>query len=163
MRNFITAGLVAAAALAVWTGAQAGGEKGHGTDKGHVIVRPDSIQWVPAPPGLPAGARIAVLSGDPTKTGLYALRVKMSDGYKIPPHWHPTDENVTVLHGTLMIGKGDKFSANSSEALTAGSFMRMPKEMRHFAWAKGDTIIQVHGIGPFEINYVNASDDPRKK
>jgi hypothetical protein len=155
--------VVAALALAVGAGLQAGGEKGHGPDKGHVIVRPDSIQWGPAPGGLPAGAKVAVLSGDPTKTGLYALRVKMPDGYKVPPHWHPTDENVTVLHGTLMVGKGDKFSAASSEALSAGSFMRMPKEMRHFAWAKGETVIQVHGIGPFEINYVNAADDPRKK
>ena len=87
----------------------------------------------------------------------------MPDGYKVPPHWHPTDENVTVIQGTLMVGKGESFSADHSKALTAGSFARMPRGMRHFAWAKGETIIQVHGVGPFDIIYVNAADDPRKK
>jgi quercetin dioxygenase-like cupin family protein len=157
--------LVAAAALAVWTGVQAEGEKGkiHDGDKNHVVVRPDDVKWLPAPPGLPAGAQVAVLTGNPTKAEPYVLRVKLPDGYKVPPHWHPTDENVTVIKGTLMVGKGEKFSAGASEALPAGSFARMPTGMRHFAWTKGDTILQVHGVGPFEIIYVNAADDPRKK
>ena len=165
MRTSIRLGIVAAAALAVWTGAQAGGEKAkiHGGDKDHVVVRPDDVKWFPAPPGLPAGAKVALLTGDPTKAAPYVLRVKLPDGYKVPPHWHPTDENVTVIKGTLMVGKGEKFSADASEALPAGSFARMPKAMRHFAWTKGETIIQVHGVGPFEIVYVNAADDPRKK
>jgi quercetin dioxygenase-like cupin family protein len=154
---------VAALALALGTGAQAVGDKGHGSDKDHVLLSPDAIKWGPAPPSLPAGAKAAVLTGDPSKAGPYVIRVKMPDGYKVPPHWHPTDENVTVLQGTLMVGKGDKLTAAASEALPAGSFMRMPKEMRHFAWAKGETILQVHGIGPVEFNYVNAADDPRKK
>jgi hypothetical protein len=157
--------IVAAVALATWTGAQAGGEKDkvHVGDKDHVAVRPDDVKWLPAPPGLPAGAKVAVLTGDPTKSVPYVLRARLPDGYKVPPHWHPTDENVTVLKGTLMVGKGEKFSADASEALPAGSFARMPRGMRHFAWAKGETIIQVHGIGPFDIIYVNAADDPRKK
>jgi hypothetical protein len=158
-------GIVAAAALALWIGAQAGGEQGrvHDADKGHVVVRPDDVKWGPAPPGLPPGSQAAVLLGDPSKAVPYVLHAKLPDGYKVPPHWHSTDENVTVLKGTLMVGKGEKYSAAASEALPAGSFMRMPKEMRHFAWAKGETIIQVHGIGPFDIIYVNAADDPRKK
>jgi hypothetical protein len=163
MRNFTKTVLVAALALAVGIGVRAGGEKGHGADKGHVKVRPDDLKWGPVPPSLPAGAQFAVLAGDPTTTGPFVIRAKMPDGYKVPAHWHPTDENVTVLHGTLMVGKGDKLSKSASEPLPAGSFMRMPKEMRHFAWAKGETIIQVHGMGPFAINYVNAADDPRKK
>jgi hypothetical protein len=155
--------IVAAATLAIWTGAQAGDEKGHGLDKDHVMVRPDDIKWGPSPSALPAGAKAAVLSGDPSKAASYVLRLKLPDGYRVPPHWHPTDENVTVIKGTFMVSKGDKFNSDASEAMPAGSFVRMPKEMRHFAWAKGETIIQVHGIGPFEINYVNAADDPRKK
>src|SRR5205823_3904164 len=131
-------GILAAVALAVWTGTQAGGEKGKGhADKDHVMVKPGDVKWGPAPPSLPAGAQAAVLTGDPTKAGPYVLRAKLPDGYKVPPHWHPTDENVTVLKGTLMIGKGEAFSADSSEPLPAGSYMRMPKEMQHFAWAKG--------------------------
>ena len=155
--------VVVAAVLAVWIGAQASGEQGHGSDKGHVAIRPDDVKWGPGPAGLPAGAKLAVLSGDPSKAGPYVLRAKLPDGYKVPPHWHPTDENVTVIQGTFMAGKGDKFNAEASENFPAGSFVLMPKEMRHFAWVKGETVIQVHGIGPFDITYVNAADDPRKK
>ena len=165
MRKSTSLAMVAFAALAVWTGALTGDDKGkaHGDEKDHVMVRADDIKWGPAPPGLPAGAKVAVLMGDPSKPLPYVLRAKMPDGYKVPPHWHPSTENVTVLKGTLMMGKGEKFSADDSEALTAGSFVSMPKEMRHFAWAKGETIIQVHGTGPFDITYVNPDDDPRKK
>lgn len=129
----------------------------------HAILTPDKLQWKPNP-NLPPGAQSAVLSGDPTKAGsLYALRVKLPDGYKVPPHWHPHDENVTVLQGALLIGTGDKVDPAKLATVPTGGFMHMPKEMRHFAVAKGDTMLQVHGIGPFEINYVNAADDPRKK
>jgi hypothetical protein len=155
-------GIVVAAALAIWTGAQAGGEKEHAADRDHVVVRPDDVKWEEGPPFLPAGAKVAVLTGDPRKAGPYVIRVKMPDGYKVPPHWHPADENVTVIQGMFMMGKGDKFNADACDALPAGSFVRMPKGMRHFAWAKGAAIIQVHSMGPFEINYVNAADDPRK-
>src|SRR5262245_36959138 len=91
------------AALAVWTAAPAGGDKGkdHAGDKGHVMVRPSEIKWGPAPPGLPPGAQFAVLAGDPTKSVPFVIRAKLPDGYKVPPHWHPSDENVTVLQGTL--------------------------------------------------------------
>jgi hypothetical protein len=157
--------IVAATALAIWLGAQAGGaiSQVHSGDNDHVVVRPDEIKWGPAPPSLPAGAQAAILVGDPSKSAPFVLRAKLPDGYKVPAHWHPTDENVTVIQGTLMVGKGDKLNAANSKPMPAGSYMRMPKEMRHFAWAKGETIIQVHGMGPFEINYVNPADDPRKK
>jgi hypothetical protein len=150
-------------ALATWTGTLIGDDKGHGSDTAHVMVRPDDVKWGPAPPSLPAGAKLAIISGDPSKAGPYVIRAKLPDGYKIAPHWHPTDENVTVIEGTFMAGKGDKFNPDAAETLPTGSFVLMPREMRHFAWAKGETVIQVHGIGPFEINYVNAADDPRRK
>jgi hypothetical protein len=156
--------IVSLLALCLFTGVQGGGDKGgHDGDKGHVLVRPNDIKWGPAPPALPAGAKLAVLSGDPGKSGPFVIRALLPDGYKVPAHWHPTDENVTVLKGTFMIGKGDKLSAQDSETMPAGSFVRMPKQMRHFAWVKGETIIQVHGMGPFELTYVNPEDDPRKK
>ena len=157
--------LLAAVLLSSWIGAAGGNdEKTHsGGDKGHVMLRPDALKWGPAPPALPSGARFAVLAGDPTKALPFTIRAKMPDGYKVPPHWHPTDENVTVLKGTLMVGRGETFDAAKAEALPAGSYMRMPKMMRHFAFAKGETIIQVHGMGPFEITYINAADDPRRQ
>jgi quercetin dioxygenase-like cupin family protein len=137
---------------------------GHPADNEHVVVRADAIKWGPSPPSLPPGGQIAVLVGDPSKPGApYVLRARMPDGYRVPPHWHPTDENVTVLKGALLVGKGDKFDPAATEEVSAGSFMRMPKTMRHFAMARGETLLQLHGIGPFEINYVNADDDPRKR
>jgi quercetin dioxygenase-like cupin family protein len=132
-------------------------------DKDHVMVMPDQIHWGPAPPALPPGAQIAVLAGDPRKAGPYTMRVKFPDGYKVPPHWHPVDENVTVLQGMFNMGRGETFDRSATRELPVGSYVLMPKTMRHFAWAQGETIIQVHGMGPFEINYVNTADDPRAK
>src|SRR5262245_58883864 len=106
-------GIVAFVALFVGTSYLAGDdkEKPHADNKDHVIARPDDIKWGPTPPGLPAGGQAAVVSGDPGKATSYVIRVKMPDGYKVPPHWHSVDENVTVPQGTLMIGKGEKFDA----------------------------------------------------
>jgi quercetin dioxygenase-like cupin family protein len=150
----------------LWLGHARGGKEDdpkHADDKDHVVVTPDKIKWGPAPPALPPGAQLAALVGDPTKTGPYTIRAKLPDGYKVPPHWHPHDENVTVIKGEMHIGRGDKFDRDATQELPAGSYMRMPKGMHHFAWFKGETIIQLHGEGPFQINYVNATDDPRKK
>jgi quercetin dioxygenase-like cupin family protein len=137
---------------------------GHAGDTKHVVVRPDAIKWGPAPPSLPPGFQMVVLVGDPSKPGVpYVLRAKLPDGYRVPLHWHPNDENVTVLQGTLLVGKGEKLDPSKVEELPAGSFWHMPKAMRHFAIAKGETITQTHGIGPFDVHYVNPADDPRKK
>jgi quercetin dioxygenase-like cupin family protein len=129
----------------------------------HVVMASSDVKWGPAPPALPAGAQLAVMEGDPSKSGgTFTIRVKAPDGYKIAPHWHPVAENVTVLEGTFFVGMGDKFDQSAGRELKAGSFASMPKGMRHFAWTKGETIIQVHGVGPFELTYVNPADDPRK-
>ena len=93
----------------------------------------------------------------------YVYWIKMPEGYQVPPHWHRMDENVTVLKGTLQVGMGEKFDPSKMEELPAGSFWYTPKAMRHFAKAQGETIVQLHGIGPYDINYVNPADDPRKK
>jgi quercetin dioxygenase-like cupin family protein len=163
MLKLMKLGFVAAAALAVCFGAPANDEKGHGADKGHLAVRPDDVKWGPAPPGLPPGAHAAVLMGDPGKAAPFVIRAKLPDGYKVPPHWHSQDENITVLKGTFIAGKGEKLNADAADAMPVGSFVSMPKGMRHVAIAKGETIIQIHGMGPFDITYVNPSDDPRKR
>jgi quercetin dioxygenase-like cupin family protein len=129
----------------------------------HVMVTPDQIKWGPGPPALPAGAQLAVLDGDPSKPGVaFAVRVKFPDGYRVPPHWHPTDEKVLVLQGSLGLGVGDKFDQAAGQVLPTGSYASMPKRLRHYAWANGETEIQISGIGPFEVIYVNAADDPRR-
>ena len=127
-------------------------------------IAPSDIKWGPAPASLPAGAQMAVLDGDPGKAGMpFVIRAKFPDGYRIAPHWHPTDENVAVLSGAFLVGMGDKFDDKSMTTLAAGGFAHMPKTMHHYASAKGETVIQVHGVGPFVVNYVNPADDPRKK
>jgi quercetin dioxygenase-like cupin family protein len=129
-----------------------------------MYTSPQQVKWGPAPSLVPKGAQAAVLAGDPFKEGSeYTLRLKMPAGYKIPPHWHPRDENVTVLSGTLGAGLGDKFDKSKGKLFKTGGFVRMPKEMHHYAWAVGPTMIQVHGEGPFAFIYVNPADDPRGK
>jgi quercetin dioxygenase-like cupin family protein len=127
------------------------------------MVAPGDLKWGPAPPVLPAGAQVAVLDGDPFNPGFFSLRLKMPDGYRIAPHWHPTDENIVVIQGVFRLGAGDTFNDAAAHALSAGSFARMPKEVHHFAAAKGETIIQIYGPGPFVVNYLNPADNPSRK
>jgi quercetin dioxygenase-like cupin family protein len=128
----------------------------------HIAVSADQLKWGPAPPAFPKGAEISVLAGDPTKEGLYVIRLKLPAGYKVPPHTHPNDENVSVITGTFNIGMGSTFDEKNGKALKAGGFVHMPKGMQHFAWFTEETIIQQHGMGPQGIIYVNPADDPRK-
>jgi hypothetical protein len=129
----------------------------------HVVVAGADIKWGPAPDSLPPGAQMAVIDGDPGKPAPFVIRAKFPDGYKVMPHFHPADESITVLSGTFMVGMGDAWNDSSMTSLKTGEFARMPKLMHHYAGSKGETIIQVHGTGPFAITYVNPKDDPRKK
>ena len=129
----------------------------------HVIQALSEAQWGPAPPFIPPGAQMAVLSGDPMKSVAYTLRLKFPAGYTIAPHSHPTDENVVVVSGNLTFGMGAKLAkgAASNKALAPGGYALMPAEMNHFAYATGETTIVLYGIGPVEFKYVNSADDPR--
>lgn len=128
----------------------------------HVMVMPADVKWGPAPPVLPPGAQMAVLDGDPAKEGLYTLRLKFPDGYRIAPHTHPGVENVVVISGTLLIGMGATRNEASMHQLPAGSFTSIPKASPHYAGAKGDTVIQIYGPGPFVLEYVNPKDKPTR-
>jgi len=164
--GFLILALVATVTLVLVRSGQAMKNSFHagGKDDGHILLSPDQMKWGPAPPSLPAGAQLAVLEGDPSKAGVpFTIRAKFPDGYKIPPHWHPTDEKVTVLQGTFGAGLGEKFDPAAGHEMPTGSFALMPKGVRHYAWAIGETVVQVSGTGPFEVNYVNPADDPRKK
>jgi quercetin dioxygenase-like cupin family protein len=130
----------------------------------HKVTAATDLTWGPAPPALPPGAMAVVLNGDPTKEGQhFVLRVKMPDGYKVPAHWHPVEETVTVLQGNLLIGLGNKFDEAALKSLGPGDFTAMPAKTNHFAAAKGETIFQVSAMGPFALTYVNPDDDPRNK
>ncbi len=129
----------------------------------HFMITPADINWVDAPPLLPSGAKVAVLEGDPAKPSSFTMRIKFPAGYRIQPHWHPAVEHATIISGTLNMGIGDKFDPLEGRELPAGSFSMIPAKTNHFAWVKEETVIQVHGIGPWGINYINPSDDPRNK
>lgn len=128
---------------------------------GHVVVPADAVKWGPAPPVLPAGAQAAILFGDPSKDGPFTIRLSAPDGYKIPAHFHPTAENVTVISGIFHVGTGDKLDTTKADALTAGGFVSLPAGMHHYAWTEGATVVQVHGTGPFALTYVNPADNPQ--
>jgi|RhiMethySRZTD1v2_1073278.scaffolds.fasta_scaffold455676_2 quercetin dioxygenase-like cupin family protein len=128
-----------------------------------VVMPAGKLQWGPPPASLPAGARMAVLNGDPAKPGRYAITGTFPDGYVFPPHAHPAEENIVVTHGTMLVGIGDTFNEASLIALTAGSYAFMPPATRHYARAKGETTIVVYGTGPFDVAYARSADDPRTK
>jgi hypothetical protein len=122
------------------------------------------VKYVAAPPSLSPGAQLAVLEGDPAaSSGDYTVRLKMPAGFKIAPHWHPKRENVTVLSGNLRVGMGDAFQESKMMDFGAGSFAYLDPEMHHYAMAGTDTVIQIHGMSPLQINYVHPEDDPSRK
>lgn len=133
-----------------------------GQPSGHTLLADADLKWGEAPPSLPKGAMFAVLSGDPGQPGPFTVRVKFPAEYRVAPHWHPTDEHVTVLSGTIALGMGEKADPAAMKDLTVGGYARMPAEMRHYLTARTAATLQVHGTGRFALNYVNPADDPRK-
>ena len=119
------------------------------------------LKWGPAPAVFPPGAKFAVVQGDPSGTSLFTVRLSFPNGYKIPPHFHPTDEHVTVISGTFLVGMGDSIDAAHALVLSAGGFITAGANMHHWAVARGQTAVQVHGIGPFALTYVHPQDAPR--
>lgn len=128
-------------------------------DDMHKILRPEAIQWGPSP-RLPKGAQVAVIHGDPRREGHYIILAKLPDGYAVPAHWHSQTENVTVISGTFNVGMGDRLDKGKGEPLGAGGFFSSGAKMHHYAWTTGETIIQVTGMGPFDVIYVDPKDDP---
>lgn len=119
------------------------------------------MQWKDGPASLPKGAQMMVLEGDPAQPGPFTLRFKFPDGFQVRPHWHTQTEHATVLAGVLHLGMGERFDRAATQALVAGSFGWWVAGTRHYAWAEGETILQLHGQGPWTVTYVNPADDPR--
>jgi len=157
-----SASIIAVLAVALVNGA-VGQEKQQVTGKqSEAICRPGEIKWQKGPASVPPGAEFALLEGDPTKEGPFTMRIRLPDGYKIPPHVHPATEHVTVISGMFNLGMGDKFDQNATQPMPAGTFGFWPAGMKHFVWIKGETVVQFHGMGPWKIEYLNPADDPRK-
>jgi hypothetical protein len=128
----------------------------------HMMVTSDELKWVDVP-SLPPGAKLAVIEGPINQAGPITFRLKLPANYQIPAHWHPAIEHVTVLSGTFNMGTGDKLDRAKTKALTAGGIAIMQPKATHYAWTKDETIVQVHGMGPWGVTYVNPADDPRKQ
>jgi len=140
---------IAAVATAVYSQ-----EKKEGAEA-HKIVHFGDLKWTP----IMKGCDLAPVSGDSNAEGApFVLRIRCADGIKLPAHWHPTDEHLTVLKGTFLVGMGESFDEAKLQTMNVGNFLTMPKEMRHFGLCKGETIVQVHGAGPFKVNWVNPSE-----
>lgn len=128
----------------------------------HTMVLPKDLKWSDVP-SLPAGAKIAVIQGPMNEAKPFTVRLKFPANYRVPPHSHPAIEHVTVISGTFHMGTGEKFNEKKGKALPAGAVAIMQPKTNHFAWTKGETIVQLHGIGPWGVTYVNPADDPRKQ
>ena len=145
-------------AAILWSGLPLQAQEHH-----HTAVAADAVKWGPAPPSLPPGGQLAVLLGDPTKEGPFVMRVKFPAGFIIPPHRHSKDEMVTVISGSVALTPGEKVDRTSAKALPAGSFIVLPAGMAHYAFADTESVVQLHGVGPFDVTYIDPKDDPRKK
>jgi quercetin dioxygenase-like cupin family protein len=148
--------LIAALAVCAFSGAA------QASDPHHAVVTPGSIKWGPAPASLPPGAQAAVLLGHPAKEGPFVLRLKFPAGFVIPPHRHSKDELVTVISGAMVITGGEKVD-RKAKSLPPATFINLPAGMAHYAWAKGESVVQINGVGPFDVTYLNPADDPRKQ
>jgi quercetin dioxygenase-like cupin family protein len=123
----------------------------------HNIVRAKDLKWTP----IMKGCDLAPVSGNPDAEGTpFVIHIRCSDGSIIPAHWHPTDEHLTVLKGTFLVGMGDKFDKTKLQPMNVGDFITTPHDMRHFAMVKGENIVQIHGLGPFKVNWVNPAEVP---
>lgn len=120
-------------------------------------------QWSPGPPFLPPGAKMMVESGNPGAAGPFTLLLALPNKYTVPPHWHPTDEHVTVKSGTFLYGMGDTMDRAGMKSLKKGQDVNLVAKMHHSAMARGRTVIEIQSTGPFAITYLNAADDPRGK
>ena len=132
------------------------------SDVHHTVVPADEVKWGPGPPSLPPGAQAAALHGSPAKEGPFVLRLKFPAGFVVPPHRHSKDEFVTVISGGFAVAAGEKKDP-AAKPLPAGSFVHLPAGMPHYATAHGETIVQINGMGPFDVMYIDPKDDPRKK
>lgn len=125
-----------------------------------VVVAPADLKWMPAP-SLPKGVQIAVLHGNPFAEGFATVRLRIPPHTTIAPHWHPTAESFTVLKGEFFVGMGDSVDKSSTKPLPAMGFASMPAMHHHYAYTGNEgTVIDLSFYGPFQIHYVNPSDDP---
>ncbi len=162
--RLITIAITAALSFGMALAMPANAGKMAATGKASVQLKPDEIKWLDGPKSLPAGSKYALLTGNPSKPGLFTMRLKLPANYKIPAHHHLTRENVTVISGNFYFSMGDKFNKNDLKLYPEGSFVSIPTKMNHYVWTgDNEVVVQLNNMGPWEIIYVNSAKDPRKQ
>ena len=127
------------------------------------LTTSDEMKWVDGPASLRPGSQYVILEGDPKKPGPFTMRIKVPAGYKFLPHRHPAVEHATVISGSLNMMMGEDLDPKKAKYLPAGSFILIPAETKHASWTDEGVVIQVHGVGPWMINYCDPKDDPRNQ
>jgi hypothetical protein len=164
MKRSLCLGLLLALIAGIWWVKRSGTQTVMAASMPNNAFTPGAVPYGPVPSFIPPGAQLAVLEGNPmASTGDYTIRLKMPDGYRIPPHWHPKRENVTVVAGTLKLGMGDHFEEGRMASFSAGSFAFLDPDMHHYIEASGEVVVQVHGMAPVQFNYINPNDNPSRK
>lgn len=125
-----------------------------------VTSLPENVKWVDHP--VFPGVKLAVLHGNPSQPGPFVVRLWFPANYQVPAHYHPNDENVTLISGSGNLGHGDRLDMTKGTRLRAGDFARVSANMRHYAWFTEEAVIQVHGIGPSGVTWVNPADKAGK-
>jgi len=148
MKTFITSALIATLIVALPL-PRLPAQSAHASEMG--FYAPETIEWKAGPPSLPAGAKMAVLEGDPTKDGPFVMRLQTPANYHIPPHTHPKTERVTVISGTMFLAMGENLDRSAAKTLPAGTYGFWPAGMKHTAWFEGGTVIQIHGRSTMSI------------
>jgi hypothetical protein len=163
MKTLVTAFILLIGSLAFSFPLIAQDHQGSQHDSEHKMINQKELQWQEGPASLPKGIKVAMLEGDLTKEGPFAVRIQIPANYTIPPHWHSAIEHVTVMKGSFYMGAGEKLDMEKATMLSEGGFAVMPVKFVHYAFTKDGATIQLHGIGPWGITYVNESDDPRNQ
>jgi mannose-6-phosphate isomerase-like protein (cupin superfamily) len=154
--------LLLAATLAALPALTASACEAHETHAGvHLAVAPADLQWQPGPGSLPAGAEFVVIEGNPAEAGPLTLRLKFPADYQVPAHTHPAIEHITVLSGSLHVGMGDLLDKAASSEMGTGSFVVMPVGHSHYVWTHQEVVLQLHSMGPWGIDYIDPTNDPR--
>ncbi|MGH7768579.1 MAG: cupin domain-containing protein [Candidatus Binatia bacterium] len=162
MRTIVMGLLAIAFTLSAPAASETRAADGHGGSRDNEMVQPNDLKWADVPT-LPPGAKVAVIEGPPNEAVPFIMRLKFPANYKIPAHWHPAIEHLTVLSGTFNMGIGDKLDPAKTKPLPVGGVMIIQPKIPHFAWTKEEVTVQVHGVGPWGVTYVDPSEDPRKK
>lgn len=130
---------------------------------GTLQVQPDAIAWRPGNPSMPPGTQIAVLEGDPKAAGMFTIRLKVPAGSRLAPHWHPRDERVTVIAGVAAVGFGDGVDEAAVTRFGPGAFYLNPARSHHYVLFPEESILQVTGVGPWQVHFIEPRGAPARR